>query len=105
MAWVGGQYAVTTGAVTLTSALGLSAKQYIKQIDVLYSADAQAASRVYLGPSTVTNTPTNAWIKLGPAVSWSKTEGSTQAPLHTDQMYIVGTAANALNLVFIDIVY
>lgn len=104
MSWTGEQYAVTTGAVKLTTALGFASNQYIKQIDIKYSEDAQAASRVYIGPSTLTNAPLHAFGKLSPGQSWSKTEGGSPNPLSTDEIYVVGSAANALNIIFVDIV-
>ncbi len=105
MAWTGEQYAVTTGAVKLTTALGLAANTYIKQIDIKYSDDAAAASRVYLGPSTLTNAPLHAYAQLKPGSTWWKSEGATQAPLSTDSIYVVGSAAAAGNIIFVDIIF
>lgn len=104
MAFFGEQYAVTTGAVKLTTALGLAANVYIKQIDVKYSADAAAASRVYLGKSTVTNAPAHAFAQLSPASTWYKTEGASPGSLSTDEIYVVGTAAAAGNVIFVTII-
>jgi hypothetical protein len=104
MAWTGGQYAVTTGAVKLTTALGFASNVYIKQIDVRYASGAGASSFVYLGKSTVTNVPANAFVELGPAQAWSKTEGGAPNPLSTDEIYVVGTAAAAANIIFVDII-
>lgn len=104
MAYFGEQYAVTTGAVKLTTALGLPGNTYCKQIDIKYSDDAEAASRVYLGPSTVTNAPLHAFAELKPGSSWWKSEGGTQAPLSTDSIYVVGSAAAAGNIIFVTIV-
>lgn len=104
MALSGEQYAVTTGAVKLTTALGFTSNKYIKQIDVKYSDDAQAASRVYLGPSTVANTPLHAYAELKPGSTWYKTEGGSPNPMSTDEIYVVGSAANALNIIFVAII-
>lgn len=104
MAWKGGQYAVTTGAVKLTTALGFSSNVYIKQLDVRYASGAAAGSFVYLGPSTVTNVPANAFVQLAPGQAWFKTEGGAPNPLSTDEVYVVGTAAAAGNVIFVAIV-
>lgn len=104
MALFGEQYAVTTGAVKLTTALGLPANVYAKQIDVRYSSGAAASSFVYFGKSTVTNTPTHAYGQIGVGEAWYKTEGASPGSLSTDEIYVVGTAAAAANLIFVTII-
>jgi len=98
MAYGGGQYTVTASAVTLTSALGLSAKVHCKNIDV--RAKSTNAAAVYLGPSTVTNVPANARVEI-PASGWWSSGPYDGNTLNTDEIYIVGTAND---VVFISLV-
>jgi hypothetical protein len=91
MAWGGGQYTVTATAVTLTSALGLSEKQHCKNIDV--RAKVGNAAPVYLGASNVTNAPANARVEI-PASSWWSSGPLWTNGINTDEVFIVGTAAD-----------
>lgn len=104
MALKGEQYAVTTGAVKLTTALGLAANVYCKQIDIKYSEAAAASTYVYFGPSTVTNVPAHAYGQVGVGASWYKTEGASPGSLSTDEIYVVGSAAAGGNIIFIAII-
>ena len=91
MAWSGGQYTLTATAATLTSALGLSAKLFVKNIDV--TAKSTNAGNIYLGGSNVTNVPANARAEVTTTKSWSvgPYDGNF---VSTDDVYIVGTASD-----------
>ena len=102
MAWLGGQYAVTATATSITSALALAESTYARQIDVKYSANATAGSRVFLGDSDVTNVPANAHIELTPDTGWSAVAIGNHA-IRTGDVFIVGTVA-AANIVFVTVI-
>ena len=100
MAYKGGQYAVTAAAVNITTALALPAKLYCRQIDIKNAKAATAV--VYLGPSTVTAVPANAFAQLDANQAWSGVAVSTES-LNTDEIYMIGTA-NAANILFITLI-
>src|SRR5688572_27129882 len=100
MAITGGQYAVTGTAVNITTALSLPARMYVRQLDIKNADGATAAA--YVGGSNVTAVPANAWVQLAAGQAWS--DVATEANhVHTDAVYLVGTA-NAANILFIALV-
>lgn len=101
MALKGGQFAIAATATKLTTALGLAANTYIKQVDVKNAA--LATANLYIGGSTVTNVPANAFVELVAGQAWSKVEGGAPGPLSTDEIFLVGTV-NAANIAFITII-
>ena len=91
----GAQYTVTATAATLTSILGLTDDRRFQQLDFFNSDDSTGA--VYLGGSTVTNVPAFAYVKMPVG------KGYSIGPLasgfvHSDSIYIVGTAADILHI-------
>jgi hypothetical protein len=102
MAITGGQYAVTSTATSVTAALGLTSatRRYPRQLDIKNAAGATAAA--YIGGSTVTNVPANAWAELSAGQAWSDVAIDSNH-INTDQVFLVGTA-NAANILFITVV-
>lgn len=98
MAWKGAQYSLTASAASLTSILG--AKYYCRQIKIRNATG--AANPLYLGPSTVTNAPANAYLQITAGVTEDFSGWPTNS-LNTDEIFIVGTV-NAANIAFIVIV-
>ena len=89
----GKQYTVTATAATLTSILSLTDDRRFQQID--FFNDNGSTGSVYLGASTVTNVPANAFVEMQPG------KGYSIGPLasgfvHSDSVYVVGTAADIL---------
>jgi hypothetical protein len=96
----GNQFAVTGTATTLTTALGLAERHFVRQIDIKNATG--AANPAYVGGSTVTNVPANAWAELSAGQAWS--DVAVDAPhVNTDAIFVVGTA-NAANILFIAVV-
>jgi hypothetical protein len=98
MASYGGQYTVTASAVKMTTALGLTDAIPAAAIDI--KAKSTNSGIVYIGPSTVTNTPTNARVALAAGDAWTSGPTSTHI-ISTNELYIVGTASD---VVFIHII-
>lgn len=89
MAYRGTQYAVTTSAVTLTSALGLTSKLHPVYISI--NNKTGNTGLVYLGPSTVTNVPANARHQIVNGGTWYYDPGDGARHINTDEIYIVGS--------------
>lgn len=100
MAYFTKQYAVTTAAVQLTTAMGLADAARAVQIDIKNKAG--NAGIVYLGPSTVTNVPANAGAAISADQAWSYIGGDMGRHVSTDEIYIVGSTA--AETVFITVV-
>lgn len=104
MAWKGSQYAITASPVNLTTILSLTANSPSNSIkEVVIKNAAGAANTLYVGPSTVANTPTAARVELAANQSWSAGPYDSSYPLNTDMIYLVGTV-NAANIAFISVV-
>ena len=91
MAYFTKQYTLTATATSLTTVMGFTEKKHITHLSVKGKTGNAAAC--YLGPSTVTNTPTNAGMELAAGALWQ----AGIAPLHalnSDEIFIVGTAAD-----------
>ena len=103
MAWRGAQYTITATAANLTSILGLTANQPSNSIkEVVIKNATGAANALYVGPSTVANTPADARVELAANQAWSAGPHDGYY-LNTDMIYLVGTA-NAANIAFISVV-
>lgn len=95
------QYTVTATAATLTSALGLSDAKGIRQLDV--KAAVANAGSVFLGASNVTNVPANAGVALSPGQSYAiHDRPAALDAVSTDDVYIVGTAADIAYIAVVD---
>lgn len=99
MAYFTKQYAITTSAVSLTSAMGLTDPVRACQIDIKNKKG--NTTIVYLGPSSVTNAPTNAGTEIDINVLWRYNGGDLGRHANTDEIFIVGTVA--ADVVFIQI--
>lgn len=97
MAIYGGQYTVTGTATNVTTALTLSADR-TKCKDITIRAASANAAKVYLGPSTVTAVPANAFAFLNAGDSWNSGVTETNSS-NADSVYIIG---NAGDIVFIE---
>lgn len=91
---------MTTSAVKLTTAMGLSDAARAVQIDIKNKAG--NTGKVYLGPSTVTNVPANAGAEISADQAWSYIGGDMGRHVSTDEIYIVGTVG--AEVVFITVV-
>lgn len=101
MAYFAAQYTVTASAATITAACGFSAKKTIQQIDI--KAKTGNAGVVYLGASNVTNVPANAGAALEAGTAWSAVpKAGSLVAVTTDDIYIVGTAADTAFITVID---
>lgn len=89
---------MTTSAATLTTIIG--SKLFIQQVDI--KAKTGNAGIVYIGPSTVTNVPANAYAALEAGVAWSKVFTSSSTQVTTDDINIVGTASDVVFITVID---
>jgi hypothetical protein len=85
----GAQYTVTASAVALNTALGYTDGTYYQQIK--FFADPGNAGPVYLGGSTVTTVPANAFKVI--AAGGEHNIGPLAAgPIDASTVYIIGTA-------------
>jgi len=94
---IGGQYAATASAVSVTAALGLSVGVYIKKLTIKNAGG--AANKAYLGDSDVTTT-TNAHVELSADQSYDYWSGESHR-VNTDDVYVIGTV-NATNILYIN---
>lgn len=103
MAYRAVQYVVTTSAVSLTSALGLTGLTNIqkKALNIDVTAKSTNVGKVYLGGSGVTNVPANAGVEITAGGSWNSGPSSISFPVSLDEIFIVGTAAD---IVFVTII-
>jgi hypothetical protein len=103
MAMYGAQFALTATATSLFTAIGGvvgdSSKRYAKAINVKNAA--AAINICYLGPSTVTNVPANAFAEISAGTTFnSSPSGSNTHNIDLTQVFIVGTVG-AANVAFI----
>lgn len=97
MAWLGGQYTLTASAANISTILSLAAGTKLKQLTIKNAKG--AANPVYLGGSTVTNAPANAFAEIDTNTQYTiyPSDGWLIDPT---KVYIVGTV-NAANIAFI----
>lgn len=88
------QYTLTATATRLSSILGLTVGAGERFRNVDFKAKSTNAGKVYIGPSTVTNTPTNAGVELGAGEGWATSVGGGDWLATADEVYVVGTAAD-----------
>jgi len=98
MAFKGKQYTITATAASLTSILG--ERLWCRQIKLRNATG--ALNPLYVGPSTVTNAPANAYLQITAGVTEDFSGWPTNS-LNTDEIFLVGTA-NAANIAYIVIV-
>ena len=91
MAFYGAQYPITTAAVTITAALGLSAP--IRPIHLSIQNLDGNTTLAYLGKSNVTNAPANAFHQLSVGETFTYAPGDGSRHLNTSEIFIVGTVA------------
>lgn len=101
--WLGAQWTVLGTATSLTTILGLGQRKFFSELHVT-NADA-SVNPVYIGGSTVTNVPANAYAKvnsgaIGGVEKWAPSNG---CKVSTDAVFLVGTA-NAANVAFVSII-
>lgn len=94
---IGGQYALTASAASITTALGLSVGVYVKKLTIKNAG--AAVNKVYVGDSDVT-TSTNAHIELSADQSYEYWSGESHR-VNTDDVYVIGTV-NAANILYIN---
>lgn len=100
MAFFPKQYTVTATAASLTSIMGFSAKRYISQLTL--TGKTGNTGKVYFGGSGVTNVPAAAAGEIGAGAVVDVVVPSGTHPVHTDDVFIVGTAADILFITLID---
>lgn len=98
----GAQYAITGTATPLTTILGITntAGSYARYLHIKNAAG--AANILYIGPSTVTAVPANAFgeISAGGLYILNASAGNG---IRLDDLYLIGTA-NAANIAFITVI-
>ena len=99
MALGGGQYTVTASAVNVTTALGMAQKIHCKCIQI--QGKTGNTGITYIGASNVTNAPANAMAQVPATSTWTSgyNDGS---PINTDEVFIVGTAADVVFITLIE---
>jgi hypothetical protein len=90
LAYLGTQYAITTSAAKLTTILGSSRDIYPSYLSIRNKTGNTTV--VYIGPSTVTNAPTNARESAVAGERWVYEPGVAGA-LSTGEIYLVGSVA------------
>jgi hypothetical protein len=100
MAFLAKQYTLTTSAAKLTTILGLSQPKYISQL--ILTGTTGNTAKAYFGHSNVTNVPAAAGGEIGAGAVVDVVSPSGAHPVNTDEIYIVGTAADVLFITLID---
>jgi hypothetical protein len=96
----GGNFAVTTTAQTLTTALGItSGHKHFSRVSVKLSS--AATTTCYLGNSDVTSAGANAHHELEPGRAYDFPGDGLGWLVNTDDIYIAG-AEDASNVVFVN---
>lgn len=93
------QYTITASAVSLTTAMGLAQKTWLKEVDIIGKTGSMVGEG-FIGGSNVTNVPANAGGKFTASL------GYTMGPLpethvNTDDVFIVGTAADIAHITMV----
>lgn len=102
MALKGRQYTVTASAVQPLTAAFDSTLGHVPIEQISFKTPSTNTGTVYIGPSTVTAVPANAFIELPKGVGYTDGPfpiGSGQ--MYADDYYVVGTASD---IVFIEVV-